>query len=133
MNKPWTILVIEPRQQERLDCVSRLKTSFPDSVILEAQSGLTGLVRYRSQRIDCIVLQLQLPDLPQVIADLVSDARRPGISVIVPSPQPGLFISQLLLSDGSQAFFARVNFAGDDFERAINKALDSLGQSKDSD
>jgi CheY-like chemotaxis protein len=57
----------------------------PDALIFEAESGQAGLDLYRSQTVDCVILELGLPDISgiEVLKQLSSPAGLPVIPVIV--------------------------------------------------
>ena len=59
--------------------------SSPDYVVLEAETGKAGLSLCRSQRVDCVLVELTLPDMSgfEVLIHLVPRARQPEIAVIV--------------------------------------------------
>ena len=123
-----TILIIEPGNQERQYWMKRLKTSFPGCDVLEAEAGGEGIAAYQSQRIDCIVVELLLPDMSifEVIGEFLSLVRYPGIAVIVLSPQPSLPMRPLVLSDGAQVLLTTSRMSGDELEKAIKNALAAL-------
>ena len=128
MQPSGTILIIEPGNQERQYWMKRLKTSFPGCDVLEAEAGGEGIAASQSQRIDCIVVELLLPDMSifEVIGEFLSLVRYPGIAVIVLSPQPSLPMRPLVLSDGAQVLLATSRMSGDELEKAIENALAAL-------
>ena len=128
MQSSGTILIIEPGNQERQYWMKRLKTSFPGCDVLEAEAGGEGIAAYQSQRIDCIVVELLLPDMSifEVIGEFLSLVRYPGIAVIVLSPQPSLPMRPLVLSDGAQVLLTTSRMSGDELEKAIENALAAL-------
>ena len=58
-----SILLIEDNHKVRRYYADHLKLICPHYVILEAASGQTGLDLYYWQTIDCVVLDLSLPDI----------------------------------------------------------------------
>src|SRR5437867_2920814 len=83
---PISVLFIDGNNADRSNFVEGLKRCSPDYQIQEALDGRSGLDLYRqSQRIDCVVLELSLPDRSgfQTLVDLVPIARRPHVAVII--------------------------------------------------
>jgi DNA-binding NarL/FixJ family response regulator len=128
-----TILLIDPQDLDRRYFGHRLRTSFPDSTVLESKSGGEGLVVCRSQRIDCVVAEMQLPDMSvfELLVELVPLARHPNIPVIVLSQQNSLPMAQVVLSNGAQGFLVKSRMSGDDLEKAVRKAMAAVGPRKE--
>jgi DNA-binding response OmpR family regulator len=57
-----SVLLIDSNANERAFYADGLKRCSPDYLKLEATDGRSGLDLYRSRRIDCVVLELALPD-----------------------------------------------------------------------
>jgi len=57
------ILFIDGYSEDRDYYVQRLKTSSLEYVIYEAATGQTGLDLYRFHPTDCVILELELPDM----------------------------------------------------------------------
>ena len=84
--RPTSVLFIDGNDADRASFVEGLKNCPSDYQILEATDGKSGLDLYRcSERIDCVVLELDLPDRSgfEVLLDLVPLARRPNVAVII--------------------------------------------------
>lgn len=54
-----SVLFIDPNDTDRTYFAEELKRRSPDYRILEATDGDSGLALFRSQRIDCVILDLQ--------------------------------------------------------------------------
>src|SRR2546423_6523167 len=82
---PMSVLLIDGSKNHRAYWVDQLKRCSSDYQIIEASDGQSGLALYRSRRIDCVVLELSLPDQSgfQTLVDLVPIASRPQVPVIV--------------------------------------------------
>src|SRR5262245_18480223 len=80
-----SVLFIDGNDTDRISFATQLKNCSSDYKILEARTGEAGLALFRSQRIDCVVLSLDLPEClaAEVLVDLVPIAMRPRIAVIV--------------------------------------------------
>ena len=73
-----SVLLVDGSKNQRTYWADQLKRCSPDYQILEADDGQSGMEVYRSRRIDCVVLELSLPDQSgfQTLVNLVPIARR---------------------------------------------------------
>src|SRR3954466_6810405 len=81
-----------------------------DYLILETTDGESGLYDYRwSQQIDCVVLELDLPDRSgfEVLVDLVPLVRRPNVAVIVLTRLTDRGVWRLARENGAIACFVK--------------------------
>lgn len=85
VSSPSTILFIDANHQDCDYFAQRLRRSSPDSVMIQATTGQTGLAICNRQAIDCVVLELDLRDISgfEVLLKLVPRACYPEIAVIV--------------------------------------------------
>src|SRR5262249_18127093 len=81
---PITVLMIDPNEDDRGYYAKGLRSSSTDYLVFEAGSGRSGLDLYRTHRIDCVVLDLFLPDVDalEVLATIVPAAQRPMVAVL---------------------------------------------------
>ena len=124
-----TILFIDANDTERTFFVEELKRRSPDYRILEATDGESGLALYRSQRIDCVVLALELPDGSgfRVLVDLIPIVRRPSIAVLMLTNNAQRGLHQIAIQNGAYACFVKQFTSGDDLDRAIQRAMAVVG------
>ena len=124
------VLFIDGNSNDRALYASGLRDCSPDYQIIEAIDGQSGLAAYRAQRIDCVVLELDLPDLSgfEVLVDLVPLVRRPNIAVIVLTRLMDRGLYELARKNGAYVCFHKVHTSSDDLHRAINRAIGFVGQ-----
>jgi PleD family two-component response regulator len=125
-----SVLFIDGSANHRALYVDGLQRSSPDYQIFEATDGQSGLASYRAQRIDCVVLELDLPDQSgfEVLADLVPLVRKPNIAVIVLTRLAHRGLWDLAKSNGAYVCFYKPHTSSDDLDRAINRAIGFVGQ-----
>ena len=125
-----TILFIDPNDTERAVFVEELKRRSAGYRILEATDGDSGLALYRSQRIDCVVLALELPDCSgfRVLVDLIPIARRPNIAVLMLTNNAQRGLHQIAIQNGAYACFRKAFTSGEDLDRAIQRAMAYVGR-----
>ena len=127
-----TILLIDHHDDDRQYWVHRLRMSSPDSVILEASTGKAGLAICQSQRVECIVSELTLPDMSgfEVLLQLVPKPRHPEIAFIFltrPTLPP---MKDLALRNGALAYLFKAHSSGDELDRTIQKALATVAPTR---
>lgn len=102
----------------------------PDYVIVEASDGQSGLDLFRFRRIDCVVLELSLPNQSgfQTLVDLVPIASRPQVPVIVLTQIPYRAVWEVAKENGAYACFHKHFTTGADLDTAIQRAVAFVGQ-----
>jgi DNA-binding NarL/FixJ family response regulator len=125
-----SVLLIDGNDTDRANFAAQLKDRSPDYKILEATDGEAGLILYRSRRVDCVVLTLELPDQSgyKVLVDLVPIASRPTVAVIVLTNRLQRGLQELARQNGAYACFVKQFMSGDDLDRAIQRAMAFVGQ-----
>lgn len=127
-----TILFIDNHDDDRQYWVQRLKMSSPDYVILEASTGKSGLAICRSQRVECIISELTLPDMSgfDVLLQVVPRSRRPEIAVIFLTRLILAPMRDLALNNGAQAYLVKPHSSGGELDSTIQKALASVAPTR---
>src|SRR5688572_17597295 len=105
MSDATTVLLIDNDPHYRDYYAHRLHASTTNYDVVEAVSGQLGLNICARQPIDCVVLEIDLPDISgfEVLATLVPRAYRPEIAVIVLTRLPNAFLLDLAVKNGAQA------------------------------
>jgi DNA-binding response OmpR family regulator len=103
------VLFIDGNDTDRKYFADQLKRRSPDYKILEAADGEAGLTLYRSRRIDCVVLELDLPDQSgfKVLVDLVPIASRPNVAVIMLTNGLHRGVREIARANGAYAYFVK--------------------------
>jgi DNA-binding NarL/FixJ family response regulator len=124
------ILFIDQSKSQRTYWIDQLKACSADYEILEAADGQSGLDLYLSRRIDCVVLELELPDQSgfQTLLRLVPVVSRPRIAVIILTTIPHQSLWELARDNGAYACFYKPHTTGEDLDRAIQRAVSLIGQ-----
>jgi DNA-binding NarL/FixJ family response regulator len=127
-----TILFIDHHDDDRQYWVQRLRMSSPEYVILEASTGKSGITICRSQRIECIVSELTLPDMSgfDVLLQLVPKPRHPEIALIFLTRLILAPMKDLALNNGAQAYLVKSHSSGDELDTTIHKALASVAPTR---
>jgi len=104
-----TVLLIDDDPQYREYYAQRLHSSLANYDVVEAATGRSGLDTCARQPIDCVVLEIDLPDMSgfEVLAKLVPRTYRPEIAVVVLTRFPNRFLLDLAMKNGARAAFQK--------------------------
>ena len=125
MSDATTVLLIDDDHHYRDYNVQRLHASLFNYDVVQAATGRSGLDICARQPIDCVVLEIDLPDISgfEVLAKLVTHTYRPEIPVIVLTRFPNQFLLDLAIKNGAQVAFQKMAGSGDLLEQSIRKAI----------
>jgi DNA-binding NarL/FixJ family response regulator len=124
-----TVLLIDAFKDDREYWAQRLHTSSPNFVVLEADTGATGLAVCQSHQVDCVVFEINLPDMPGfgLLIKLVHRPYHPVLPVIILSRVDIPPLAQLAKNSGAQAFLVKSHTSGDQLSKVIRKAIATVG------
>ncbi|OAI49575.1 hypothetical protein AYO43_03055 [Nitrospira sp. SCGC AG-212-E16] len=132
-NPEWpttSVLLIDGFAADRIYFSDQLKRCSFDYQIREATDGHSWLDVYRSRRVDCVVLELALPDRSgfEVLENLVSTVGRPQVAVIALTHLIHHGVWELAKQKGAYACLVKKFTSGVDLDRAIQQAVALVGQ-----
>ena len=125
-----SVLLIDGSKNQRAYWADQLKRCSLDYEIIEATDAQSGLELYQSRRVDCVVLELALPDELgfRLLVDLVPIPSRPQVAVIVLTQMTQRGVWELAKQNGACACFVKRHTTGEDLDRAIQRAVAFVGQ-----
>jgi len=128
MSDATTVLLIDSDSQYRLYYAQCLHASSSNYDVVEATTGRSGLDICARQAINCVVLEIDLPDMSgfEVLAKLVPRTDHPEIAVIVLTRLPNPFLLDLAIKNGAQAAFQKTVGSGDLLVQSILKAISTV-------
>jgi DNA-binding NarL/FixJ family response regulator len=132
---PTTILLIDGYDKDRTYYTDRLKNSLPDCVVLEAKDGQSGLDLYKSRRIDCVVAEIQLPDMAGF--ELLSQV----VPIMIPQEVAVIFLARAALPasvdfasrHGAQSVLLKRLTSGEELAQTIRQAIAVVGPTRNED
>ena len=132
MSDAISILLIDGNHKDREYYAQRLQASSPDYDVVQAATGQSGLDLCARQPIDCVILEIDLPDMSgfEVLVRLVPRVWHPEIAVIVLTGIPNQFLLELALKNGAQAAFMKTMTCGDMLDETILKAISTVQKEK---
>ena len=128
MSDATTVLLIDDDPRFRDYNAQRLHASPVNYDVVHAATGRSGVDICARQPIDCVVLEIDLPDISgfEVLAQLVRRPYRPEIAVIVLTRFPNQFLLELAIKNGAQAAFQKGVGSGDLLEHSIRKGISTV-------
>ena len=125
MAGPKSILLIDGSARDRRYYCSVVLGALPDSLILEAENGEDGLKLYQSQPIDCVILELALPDIhgTDLLKQLAVPAGLPRKPVIVLTRLFYPTILEIARENGAIATFVKKVTSEQVLQDAVRSAL----------
>jgi len=133
MSDTKSILLIDGSARDRRHYSHILKAVSPHSLIFEAGNGADGLKLYRSQSIDCVILELVLPDVhgTDLFKQLALQAHLPRIPLIVLTRLSYPTIGKFTKQNGATATFVKKLTSDKVLQEAVLAAL-SVGSARSS-
>src|SRR5690349_25157252 len=128
MSDATTILLIDDDGHYRAYCAQRLHASSRNYDVVEAAMGQSGVDICARQPIDCVVLEIDLPDMSgfEVLAKLVPRVYHPEIAVVVLTRFPNQLLLDIAIKNGAQAALQKTVGSGDLLEPSILKAISAV-------
>jgi CheY-like chemotaxis protein len=128
--KSRTILFIDPNGTDRQFWMERLKSSSQHYTVFEAEDADTGLAIYKSEQVDCVVIELHLPDMSgfQVLLRLnpiVHSSLQTPVVALSNFTLPS--IAEAARKLGAQSYLIKTQASGEDLDRAIQEAIAKVG------
>lgn len=125
MSDATTVLLIDNDPQYRVYYAERLHASRSKYDVVEAATGRSGLDICARQPIDCVVLEIDLPDMSgfEVLAKLVPRAYHPEIAVIILTRLSNPFLLDIAIKNGAQAALQKTLVSGDLLAPSIIRAI----------
>lgn len=122
-----TVLLIDDNEEDLKHWSDALKRSSTNYTVLESSSATAGLDLCRAQAVDCVVLDLDMPESGfHVLLELIPERQRPEVAVVVLThlPHPNLF--EMAKHNGAQACLLKQSTSPQEFEQAIQQAVGTV-------
>ena len=128
MSDATTVLLLDDDHTYRDYYAQRLYAAATNYDVVHAATARSGLDIIARQPVDCVVLEIDLPDMSgfEVLAKLVPRTYRPEIAVIVMTRLCNQFLLDLAIKNGAQAAFQKTAGSGDLLEPSILKAISTV-------
>jgi CheY-like chemotaxis protein len=124
-----TIVVIDDNPGDLRFWSTALRGCLPHYVVLDALGGQASLNLCRSQRVDCVVLDLDMPGLSglELLFNLIPNRHSPTVAVVVLTQLSSPILQEMTMQYGAQGCFVKQYTSPEVLARAIEKAIISIG------
>jgi CheY-like chemotaxis protein len=122
------VLLIDDNADDLTAWSSQLQRCAPQYFVLKADSVSSALERCKDQPIDCVVLDLDLPQSSgfELLFELVPDRNQPKVPVIILTRLRNPALHQMTLDNGAQACLVKAFTSPQDLDAAIQKAITTV-------
>jgi CheY-like chemotaxis protein len=123
-----TLLMIDDNAEDLESWSKRLAESPSQYSLLKAHTVKAGLDVCLYQKVDCVVLDLDMDDSSgfEVLLNLIPDRRRPEIAVVVLTRLTNPTLHETVLYHGAQACLVKRLTSARDLDDAVQKAIVSV-------
>ena len=94
--------------------------------------GKGGLAICQSQRVECVISELTLPDMSgfEVLLQVIPNRNHPATAFIFLTRLTLSPMKHLALNNGAQGYVVKAHSSGDELDRTIRKALASVAPTR---
>lgn len=122
-----TVLIIDDSYNDRKYWSDALRSPSFHYSVLEASNDEEGHNILRDQKVDCVVLDFDMPLSGFfTLVELVPDRERPKIAVIILTCLVHPVLSELTKHNGAQDWLVKQHTSAEDLDHAIQKAIASV-------
>ena len=122
-----TVLIIDDNHNDRRHWSDVLRSPSFHYLVLEASNAEEGFNILRTQKVDCVVLDFDMPLSGFfTLVELVPDRERPKIAVIFLTCLVHPVLSDLTKDNGAQDWLVKQHTSAEDLHYAIQKAIASV-------
>lgn len=122
-----SILLIDGSAKDRRRYNDLLKDVLSDSIILKAEDGQSGLNLFRSTSVDCVILELGLPDISGIdVLKVLIATRSSKIPIIVLTRLSYPTVLEIALQTGATAALVKSHTHDHSFQNTVLSALSPL-------
>jgi CheY-like chemotaxis protein len=122
-----TVLIIDDNYNDRKYWSNALRESSFDYLVLEASDAEDGRKILQKQKVDCVVLDFDMPLCGFfTLIELVPDRERPNIAIIMLTCLVHPVWPELTKQHGAQAWLVKQCTSTEDLHHAIQKAIASV-------
>ena len=119
-----TVLLVDDNDEQRKHWSNGLRNSSFHYSVVEASSGESGLDLFHKQNIECVILDLDMPESGfHALFQLVPDRKCPQVAVIILTRlvHPNLF--EMAKHNGAQACLVKQFISAEDLANEIQNAI----------
>ena len=119
-----TVLLIDDNEEDLKYWSDIVRNSASNYTVLKAKDGRAGLAICRDQRVDCVLLDLDMPESGfQTLVKLIPHSQHPEIAVVILTHLVHPFLSDVASVMGAQAWLVKKYTSAEELDAAIQQAV----------
>ena len=122
-----TVLLIDDDEADLKHWSDTVRNLASNYTVLNALDCKSGLAICRDQTVDCVLLDLDMPQSGfHVLLELVPDRQRPPIAVIILTRLVHPSLGEMAKQNGAQAWMVKQHTSPEELDTAIQRAIASV-------
>ena len=130
---PITILLIDDDQKDRTYWSNALRTCRYCYAVLEADSGEAGFNLFREHAVNCVVLDLDMPEIGFFVLLRLMCERKSPVAVVVLTRLVHPILGQMMKDNGAYACLVKQHSSAEDLAHTIQQAMAAVGSKQKGD
>ena len=127
MARPLIFLIVDDSRSNRMLYFKMLTRSFETCEVRESEFGCEGLTHCLSDRIDCVLLDFELPDIDGIeFLRRLKNTEKEMIPVIMTTAHGSEAIAVKALKGGAQDYLVKGTFDRETLARAVRSAMNRV-------
>ena len=122
-----TVLIIDDNEQDLEYWSGTVRNFDSNYTVLKAHDCTAGLSICRDQTVDCVLLDLDMPESGfKALLDLIPDRKRPEIAVIIFTQLVHPLLAEMAKDNGALAYLVKQHTSAEELETAIDRAVGAV-------
>ena len=119
-----TVLHIDDNEAHRTYWSGVLKNFSSNYIVLEASDGMSGVVICRNRAVDCVLLDLDMPESGfKTLLELIPNRKRPQVAVVILTHLIHPFLRDMAKDNGAQGWLVKQHTSADELHTTIQQAV----------
>jgi len=122
-----TVLIIDDDEEDLKYWSDTVRNFASNYTVLKAQDSKSGLAICRERTVDCVLLDLDMPESGfQVLFNLIPDRKRPEIAVVILTRMVHPILPQIATHNGALAYLVKQQTSAEELATVIQRAISSV-------
>ena len=122
-----TVLIIDDDEEDLKYWSDTVRNFASNYTVLKAQDSKSGLAICRERTVDCVLLDLDMPESGfQVLFNLIPDRKRPEIAVVILTRMVHPILHQIATHNGALAYLVKQQTSAEELATVIQRAISSV-------
>ena len=122
-----TVLIIDDDEEDLKYWSDTVRNFASNYTVLKAQDSKSGLAICRERTVDCVLLDLDMPESGfQVLFNLIPDRKRPEIAVVILTRMVHPILPQIATHNAALAYLVKQQTSAEELATVIQRAISSV-------